>query len=207
MSAPVIHFIPSAELDSSANVDAFVRMCRSSEVLNAKTQFVQNTWDVGYFKGQNKVNRTVFSTLEAAAKSEAEPSLPPPFLNFAKAMIVYLHDRRPVESQSPRIAALRCLEAALRQQGKGSRPTAVDPEVLDAAVELGYAQVSPSVAYRWAGQLEALAKTMHANGFIDLRQPWCHGQKKPSESGTRISKEALEARKEKLPSREVAPQI
>lgn len=203
MSASVLHFVPQAELDPTANVEAFVDVCRASEVLSANAQFDKNTWDAGRFKGQNKVNRVVFSTLEAAAKAESEPSLPAPFLDFAKGMIVYLQDKRPVESQSPRIAALRCLEAALRQMNKASRPTAVNPEVLDTAVELGKAQVSASVAYRWAGQLEEIAKTMNANGFITLRQPWNHGQKKPSETGTRISKDAFQARQEKLPSRAI----
>lgn len=202
MSA-VLHFVPRAELDPSTNVEAFVKLCRVSEVLSANTQFEQNIWDAGHFKGQNKAHRVVFSTLEAAAKSEPEPSLPAPFLDFAKAMIVFLQDKRPVESQAPRIAALRCLEAALRQLNKALRPTAVNPEVLDAAVELAKAQVSASVAYRWAGQLQDIAKAMHANRFITLRQPWNHGQKKPSESGTRISKEALQARHDKLPSKAV----
>jgi hypothetical protein len=60
--------------------------------------------------------------------------------------------------------------------------------------------VSSSVAYRVAGQLELIAEMMQKKGFISLRQRWTHGLKKPGELGSRISKEALKARQEKLPS-------
>ena len=200
MSTPVLNFTPRAELESLANLEAFVALCRKSEVLGANGQFGKNVWNIGYFKGHNKVNRAVFSTLEASSNNEPEPSLPHPFLDFAKATLVYLHDMRPVTSIGARIAALRCLEAALRESSKDSRPTAVDEMVLDSAVEFARRQVSPRAAYRIAGQLEYIANFMHSKGFISLRQRWTHGVKKPRELGSRISKEALIARQEKLPS-------
>lgn len=201
--APVLNFVPRAELDADANMRAFIDLCRESDVLNARTQFAANSWQAGYLKGQNKVHRVIFSTLEASADSEPEPSLPEPFLDFAKATVVYLHDKRPIASQGPRIAALRCLEAALRQLNKGSRPTAVDMSVLDSAVELAYEQTSAAVAYRTSGQLEAIAAFMTKKGFITLRQTWNHGKKKPDERSSRISPEALTARQKKLPSKAV----
>lgn len=200
MNAPVLHFTPRAELEPQLNLQAFIQLCRKSKVMDAHLQFDKNVWDDGFFKGQNKTNRVIFSTLEAASACKPEPSLPEPFLNFAKATIVYLQDKRPVTSQAPRIAALRCLEAALRQESKGSRPTAVDTAVLDTAVALAKQQVSAAVAYRIAGQLEYISEFMASKQFISLRQRWTHGMKKPQEVGSRISTEALEARKEKLPS-------
>jgi hypothetical protein len=183
-----------------ANLEAFVGLCRDSEVLGANGQFDKNVWDVGYLRGHNKMHRAVFSTLEASSYNEPEPSLPHPFLDFAKATLVYLHDKQPVKNVGTRIAALRCLEAALRDLSKASRPTAVDEMVLDSAVEFAKKQVSSRVAYRIAGQIEYIAKFMHSKGFISLRQRWTHGVKKPQELGSRISKEALTARQEKLPS-------
>jgi len=196
----VLNFTPRTDLEPLANLEAFVKLCRNSEVLGAKGQFDKNVWDIGYLKGQNKVHRAVFSTLGAASDNKSEPSLPHPFLDFTKATLIYLQDKRPVTSQSKRIAAFRCLEAALRESGKGSRPTAVDEMVLDSAVELAKRQMSPGVAHRIAGQLEYIAQFMHDKGFITLRQRWTHGVKNPQELGSRISKEALSARQEKLPS-------
>jgi len=71
--------------------------------------------------------------------------------------------------------------------------------VLDSAVEFAK-QVSPGVAYRIAGQIKYIAEFMCKKGFISLRQRWTHGLKRPQELGSRISKEALTARQEKLPS-------
>lgn len=203
MSAPTLHFTPRSELEPLANLKAFVALCKGSEVLGAKTQFEQNIWNVGYLKGHNKVHRIVFSTLEASREKVAEPSISPPFLEFAKATLVYLQDSRPVVSQCYRIAALRALEAALREWNRGSRPTAVDEEVFDTAVELARKNVSPAVAYHVAGQLSCIAKFMCSMEFIYLRRPWIHGLKKPNELGSRISKEAMKARQEKLPSAEM----
>lgn len=200
MSAAVLNFTPRAELEPLANMEAFIELCRSSSVLSAAAQFDRNAWDVGRLKGQNKVLRAIFSTLEASGRNNAEPSLPPPFLDFAKATLVYLHDKRPVASQAVRIAALRCLEAALRESARGSRPTAVDENVLDSAVALARKQVGANAAYRIAGQIEYIADFMRSKDFITLRQRWTHGLKKPQETGSRISKEALLARQEKLPS-------
>lgn len=200
MSAAVLHFTPRAELEPQANLEAFIEVCRQSEVLDAWRQFALNVWDIGHFKGQNKMNRTVFSSLEASSASASEPAMPQPFLDFAKAVLVYLQDKRPVVSQAARLAALRCLEAALREWSKGSRPTGVNVDVLDTAVEIAKKQVSKGVAYRIAGQLVLIAELMNSKGFIVLRQPWNHGMKKPQELGSRISREALDARQEKLPS-------
>lgn len=200
MSATILHFTPRAELEPQANLEAFIELCKQSEVLGASRQFDLNVWELGHFKGQNKVQRAIFSSLEASRDSAAEPAMPLPFLDFAKAALVYLHDKREVVSQGPRIAAFRCLEAALREWSKVPRPTAVNVEVLDTAVELARKQVSPGVAYRIAGQLEQIAELMNSKGFISLRQPWVHGLKKPQELGSRISKEAIDARQEKLPS-------
>lgn len=200
MSVAVLHFTPRAELGPQENLDAFVALCRQSDVLGAREQFDANKWHAGYLKGKNHPQRVIFSTLEAAECSEAEPCMPQPFLDFAKAALVYLQDKKPVVSLGQRVGALRCLEAALRQRNKGSRPTAVTVEVLDDAVQLARRQVSEAVAYRWAGQLRLLAELMRSKGMIGLRRPWEHGLKKPDEPGSRISEKAIKARQEKLPS-------
>jgi hypothetical protein len=115
-------------------------------------------------------------------------------------MLVYQQDKRPVKIQSWRITALRCLEAALRSMNRDSRPTATDAQVLDNAVDLAKGQLSARAAYSVAGQLELLADLMVSMRFISVRQRWRHALKKPSDTSSRISKEALEARQKKLPS-------
>jgi hypothetical protein len=138
--------------------------------------------------------------LEASGRGEAEPSLPQPFLDFAKATIIYLQDTKPAVDQGTRISALRCLEAALRECRKDSRPTAVDETILDTAVELAMKRGAQVRACGIAAQLELIAEMMRSKRFISLRQRWKHGIKNPRRLGSRISKEALAARQKKLPS-------
>lgn len=200
MNAGVLHFTPKAELDAKFNLTAFIELCRQSDVLGARAQFDQHIWDLGRVKGQNKVLRAVFSTLTAAQMRLNEPTLPQPFLDFAKAMLVYLQDKRPVVSHMQRVMALRYIEAALQQMDKGSRPTAVNHEVLDVAVELASESVSIATAYGIAGQMQLIAETMAKCGLISMRQPWISSAARPKPLGSRISKEALRARQDKLPS-------
>lgn len=200
MSAEILYFTPSAELGAVANLAAFIELCRKSEVLDASRQFSKNIWEAGYLKGQNKRNRIVFSTMEAAKDVVSEPAMSQPFLDFAKAALIYLQDKKKVVSFGNRIAALRFLDGALREWSKASRPTAVNEDVLDTAVELARKQISSRSAYRVAGQLQLIAELMRSKGFISLRQSWEHGLKRPREDGSRISKEALSSRQEKMPS-------
>lgn len=200
MTGNVLQFTPRAELEPEANLQAFIQLCKKSDVFNARNQFDENVWETNRLKGHNTIQRLIFSTLEAARMNTTQPCMTQPFLDFAKAMLVYLQDTRPVVSSQPRLGALRCLEAALAVWNKGARPTAINAEVLDTAVELAREQYMPGTAYRTAGQLKIISELLRTNGFISIRQPWEHGLKKPNETGSRISKEALAARQKKLPS-------
>lgn len=199
MTAKLLHFTPRDELGPHGNLQAFVELCRSSPVLDAKSQFESDRWDVGERKGQNTTERATFSTLEAAAKGVDDP-MPQPFKDFGKACIVYLHDTRPVVSQAQRLAALRCLEAALRERSKDARPTAVDVEVLDAAVAIIAKSYGADTAYRVAGQLQLVAKLMRDKRLIPLSQEWVHSLQRPRSTVDRVSDDAQKAREEKLPS-------
>ena len=41
MSASILHFTPRDELEPAANLRAFIKLCRESEVLGAKEQFAK----------------------------------------------------------------------------------------------------------------------------------------------------------------------
>lgn len=200
MTACVLQFTPRAELTPEANLKAFIALCRNSELFDARLKFDLNVWEGGRLKGHNTMQRLIFSTLEAARLNVQAPCMAQPFLDFAKAVIIYLQDYRPVVTFGARLATLRCLEAALGTRNKGFRPTAIDVDVLDTAVELAVERFKPGIAYRIAGQLKIIAELLRTKRLIGLRTPWEHGQKKPKEIGSRISKEALAARENKLPS-------
>lgn len=200
MSEGTIHFTPRDELDGQVNLSAFIELCRHAPVLSANEQFEKNIWETGKTrKGKNGTDRIVFSTMEAAKENKHVPTLPEPYLSFAKAVIVYMDDKRPVVSQGPRIAALRLLEAALRDHNKDRRPTAVSHTVLDTAADLAKRNLD-GAAYGVAGQLEAIAALMRDKRFVHFTSRWVHGLSKPHETGSRIDEASLRARRDKLPS-------
>lgn len=202
MSASVLHFTPSAELAPHQNMLAFISVCRKSAVLGANDQFDEDIWQGGYRKGQSDLKRILFSTLESSRLGRLRPrtALPEPFLSFAKACMVYLHDREPVVSQSHRISALRHLEAALRQLNRASCPTAVDVQVLEVATAMivdGYPHDS---GYTVANCLQKIVDLMQDTGIVHLRGRWRHELNAPQKYRSRISAEALAARQQRLPS-------
>lgn len=196
-----LHFTPRAELDGQQNLDAFISLCRGSPIFGANRQFQLNEWETGLSQpGKNTVVRAVFSSRDAVMAKSREPMMSEPFLSFAKAMLVYLQSQRPSTSVSVRLTALRCLEASLKEGGRGGRPTAGNAEAFDRAVELAREQLSPAAAYRTAGQLELIVSLMREKRFVQIPTPWTHGLSKPRDPGSRISAEAVAAREEKLPS-------
>lgn len=199
--ADVLHFTPKAELGANENVLAFVALCRTCSLFCADTQFDKNSWEVNLgLKGKNGVSRLIFSQLEAAQANAKEPAMTEPFLAFAKAVLVYMQSLRPTTGVAFRLSALRLLEAALRQSGKGSRPTAVTLVVLDAAVDLAKRSFQPETAYKLLGQLESIIELMREKRFIALNSRWNSGVRRPATPGSRITPEAIAARESKLPS-------
>ena len=198
----VIHFTPKDELAFDLNVKGFIDTYRQLSIWKADEIYEQNIWDIGNQKGQNKKTRAVFSIYEASAKcGEKGPFFPKQFLDFAKCILLYLQATSPVENPGFRMAALRCIEAALRRLGKDSRPTAVNEAVLDEAKNILLSGgVKMSYAYRIAGQIKLIALSMHEKGIVNLSRQWEHGLNKPEEHNSRISKEAIERREEKMPS-------
>lgn len=199
MADGLIQFTPRAELDGQENLLEFIAACRQSPLLNANQQFDECRWKTPRtLKGKNGTETIIFSTLEAAKAGSTTPGMPEPFASFAKACIVYLHDRRPSTSYATRLRALRCLEAALSAHGRDRRPTAVNTDVLDTAVTFAYTDCGDGAAYRTAGQLQIIADLMRDKFIIQMPNRWLHGQKKPRELGSRIDDESMKARRKKL---------
>lgn len=115
-------------------------------------------------------------------------------------MVVVLQVAEFVKQHIVDTLARRCHQPRVEGQSARWGPTAIDARVLDAARDIAGEQVSQSVAYRVAGQLELVADMMDETSLIKLRGRWLHGLKKPMEGGSRISEEAIAARQEKLPS-------
>jgi hypothetical protein len=88
-----------------------------------------------------------------------------PFLSFAKAYIRYMHGFRPTKVISPRLTALRALEAALAENGGAPNPVRTDTLVLNRVAQMIGERYSVSKAYQTGCELETLATFLTENSL------------------------------------------
>jgi hypothetical protein len=200
--ANVIQFTPRAELDAEENLGAFVALCRNElTVFGKDLRFDDDVWVVTEalnLKARNTDSRLVFSEWDTV-KSVVPEMMSEPFLSFAKAYMRYQHAMRPTKSVGSRLAALRALEAALSENGGGSKPSATTIQTLDRAAQLIQDHFTKAVAYRVGGQLEMLAGFLTKKQLVTVPMSWRSPIIRPRDS-VRVGKEFDRRRQEKLPS-------
>lgn len=105
--ASIVQFVPRADRDAQANLDAFIRMAR--EELTAFG--ADGAWDADRWQQGKTV--ALFSAKSTARNPYSYTPMADPFRQFAKAYIRYTYSHRPVVSLAMPLQALRCIEAAL----------------------------------------------------------------------------------------------
>lgn len=199
----VIVFRPKSELNASENLRGFIDSCRNKlTAFGPDLNFDENVWDITEslaLKGHgNKRHRLVFSTL--ATTNDSTPSaLDEPFLSFSKAFVRYMQGLRPTKNVAFRLAALRALEAALKENGGIADPTKIDLFVLNRAAQLIADKYEDSTAYRIGGQLEMVAAFMSENSLTAVPARWHNFLKRPGDA-VRVGKEFDQRREDKMPS-------
>jgi hypothetical protein len=201
--ADLIIFQPKAELDAAENLRGFIDSCRNElTVFGSDLPFDENTWDISdsiNLKGfGNKRHRLVFSNLETVNDNSPAP-MAEPFLSFAKAYFRYMQGFRPINGTSPRLFALRALEAALRETGGDANPTRSDILIFNRAAQMAVEKYSAAAAYRYGCQLEMLAEFLCDNKLTSIPASWRNFIKRPGDT-VRVGKEFDERRNEKMPT-------
>lgn len=198
----VIIFQPRAELDARANLAAFVAGCRANlTIFGANLPFDDVVWDVTEVlsrKGMGaKRERLIFQTWgdgDQLGKPMTEP-----FLSFSKAYLRYMHGLKPTKAIGFRLAALRALEAALREPGGMSDPVCTDAGVLNRAAQMLGDRYSEAAAYRVGGQLEMVAAFLAENRLTIAPLRWHNYLKRPGDA-VRVGKAFDDRREAKMPS-------
>jgi hypothetical protein len=199
----VIVFRPKSELNASENLLGFIDSCRNKlTVFGSVLNFDENVWDVTEaldLKGHgNKRHRLVFSTL-ATVNDSVPSALEEPFLSFSKAYVRYMQGLRPTKNIAFRLAALRALDAALKENGGDPDPTKTDLFVLNRAAQIIADKYGEATAYRIGGQLELVASFMSDCGLTTVPARWRNFLKRPGDA-VRVGKEFDQRREEKMPS-------
>lgn len=202
LMADLVLFQPKAELDAAENLQGFIDSCRNElTIFGTDLPFDENVWDITdsiNLKGfANKRHRLVFSNIETVNDKSPTP-MSEPFLSFAKAYFRYMQGYRPINGTGPRLAALRALEAALREAGEAN-PVNSDIHIFNRAAQMIVEQYEPATAYRMGGQLEMLSEFLCDNKLITVSVRWRNFIKRPSDT-VRVGKEFDERRNDKMPT-------
>ena len=200
--AELILFQPKAELDAAQNLRGFIDSCRTElTVFGVDLPFDENVWDITdsiNLKGfGNNRHRLVFSNLETVNENSPSP-MSEPFLSFAKAYFRYMQGYKPINGTGPRLAALRALEAALRESGDAN-PVKSDIHIVNRAAQMIVEKYTASAAYRVGGQLEMLSEFLCDNKLITIPVRWRNFIKRPGDA-VRVGKEFDERRNDKMPT-------
>lgn len=177
----LILFKPRAEFDASRNLRGFVNSCRNElTVFGTDLHFDENTWyiiDWITMKGRgNKCQKLVFCNLETVNDNTPAP-MAEPFLSFAKAYFRYMQELRPIAGAMLRLAALRALEASLRETGNVD-PVRVDMLIINRAAQM-IVDKYPAAAYKMGRQLEMLAEFLVDNKLTTVPSRWRNFIKRP----------------------------
>lgn len=201
--AELFLFQPKAELDATENLRGFIDSCRNNlTVFGADLPFDENVWDITEhvnIKGfGNKRQRLVFNNLETVNDKNPQP-MSEPFLSFAKGYMRYMQGFRPIVGVGSRIAALRALEAALKESGSDTNLVRCDLLIFNRAAQIVVDKYNTNTAYRHGGQLEMLSEFLCDNKLTSVSVRWRNFIKRPSDS-VRVGKEFDERRKDKMPT-------
>ena len=203
MAADIVVFAPKAELDASANLAAFVAMCKSRlTVFGADLPFDDMAWDVTEavrLKGRGKKRVRIYFSTQETQNDKSPTQMGDPFESFAKAYVRYMQGMRPTKNPAFRVTALRALDASLREGGQLD-PIKVDGDTFNRAARIIVERLGDATAYRIGSQLELVAKFMSEHRLTTVPLSWRSPIKRPVDTN-RVGHEFDKRRTEKMPSR------
>lgn len=202
MVAEICVFTPKADVDASANLAAFIDMCRSNlTVFGADLHFEDMAWDVTdavHLKGHGRKRVRIFFSTQETVDDENPTQMAEPYASFAKAYVRYMQGMRPTKNPAFRVAALRALDASLRGGGY-SDPIKLDGDTFNRAARIIAERLSRATAYRVGAQLEVLAEFMSQHYLTVVPLSWRSFIKRPIDT-VRVGQEFDKRRTEKMPS-------
>lgn len=198
----IIDFKPKAALEAAKQLEAFIAWAKATlpkgipDRVHAGIQWDMNSWHSSGMIG------AAFTTQGTPKNISAEQRLymQPPFIDFAKAILVYHRVYRGQKLVSGWIRALRVLEVALVELTGAGDVTQVSAAVCNRACECMQAHwPKGNVAYTVSKTLENIIQWMAKNGLLAKPFRWTSHLKQAS-VGTLKQQKAN--REKKLPSRE-----
>jgi hypothetical protein len=194
----IVEFVPRADRDSRANLDAFIDMARDNlTAFGDGGAWSEDRWQQG---------KTValFSAKGVAKGSYAYTPMADPFKQFAKAYIRYTYSHRPVVSLAMPLQALRCIEAALAECCGHADILLLRGAVMDtSAQKCREFYASEDVWHKTGLVMQHLFEFCRIKGFAPSLPQWKSPFKKPVILTEDIGDAGKAHRDAKLPTNEV----
>lgn len=201
----IIQFVPKAECEAIENVKGFVEVARERiTVFGADLDWESDAWDVSaHIPQTGRKGRFAFSfsNQDTAGLRSGSTPMAQPFRDFAKAYMRYGFGLNPRESHTQKMAAVRALEKALREDSPDGVPRAEKtcPHALNRAAQL-IVEKNPGSAYQTGTHLEKIAKFLVGNRMTAAAFSWRCPIKRQRDQTIRVGAQADERRREKMPS-------
>lgn len=211
------HFSPSTHLDARDNMKEFIELVQNSLIPLGldRNKFSDHAWNMsglGAKGGSHKFIyfvRTGFDTRKNSPR-RGEPAIIPedfllrsPFLNFAKALLAYLHGWKGTTAIPTRLIALRFLEAALCEVTGHVCPTMTTPEVMAHAQSKAAGEMGAHASYNVSLHLSLIYRSMAELGVLAAPSTWRNAALSPSQHRNRVGKQFDADREKRLPSPQV----
>jgi hypothetical protein len=198
----IIDFKPKADLDAAQQLDAFIAWAKATlpkgipDRVHASIRWEMDSW---HQSGMASAAFTAMNSLRKA-KSEDKQYMQPPFLDFAKAILVYRRVYLGKKSVYHWLHAMKALEFALVELTGTRDVTQVSAAVCNRACEHMQAKFAKgNNAYIMSTCLNQILKLMVKKGLLAKPFRW-NTPLKGQGSGT--LKKQRDDREKKLPSRE-----
>ncbi|UZJ44209.1 hypothetical protein OOT55_16335 [Marinimicrobium sp. C6131] len=199
----LIDFKPKGHLKASAQLDAFIAWAQATlpKGIPSKRVHAGIRWDMSSWHswGLRGCTFTAYG-LTGSTRAKDKKYMQPPFVDFAKALIVYygvFHGKKSAESW---LQALRILEVALIEVSGAGDVTKVSAAICNRACEHLQANYPDgNIAYCRSRSLTKIVQLMREKGLLEKRFRWS-SPLKWKRSGT--LKEQKKNRERKLPSRD-----
>lgn len=198
----IIDFKPKADLDASEQLDAFVAWAKATlpkgipNRVNANIRWDMNSWHKSGMTGAAFTAQTFLGN----ATTETSLYMQPPFIDFAKAVLVYRRVFLGKKDTKGWIYSLKALEVALVELTGSRDVTQVSPAVCSRTTALIKVQWSKgNNAYAISKCLEQIIMLMAKKGLLASSFKWRSCLKGQWRSSLKQQKED---REKKLPSRE-----
>lgn len=194
----VVHFVPRAERDASANLAEFIRLAKED-----LTAFgIGGAWDGDKWQQNEAV--VVFATKTAPLDSYSFTPMADPFKQFAKAYVRYRYSHKPVKSVAMMLQALRCVEAGLLAACGRAEVGLLNGAIMDlCAGKCREFYSSEDVHHKTGLQMQALFDFLREKRLVSSLPAWKSPFKKPVILTEDLGEIGQVHREAKFPSNEV----